>query len=417
MISVNRITALLAALCLSCLAAGAQQVDTSSFNALEYSMQKRWRPANREWRNDQFKDNLTLRFGGGVEQLLERSTSSYSLGPLFRGSVGKDLNATNNLFAGASAGMFRRNKDGVKVFRGGVELGHSYDFTTYYLGYDPDRSWAVRTVEAVGMNLSYASGNYGFSFSARLGLMLSAVLSRDCEIFFQPDVAFYTDGIDCSKASNWQRFDMGYGFSTGLMWHLNRFRAETPQEETFGKWFVENSYILFSGGCNFQISSLTLNHPGLFPSARETVQLTYGRLVEGPVGVEFSLFYSRDVWKQFSDLRNKFCYYAGLRPQVAFDPLWWAGIEWFSMPLLAGPEIGFIIKQDDGYSVRRAYMGLSLALRPDFLVNRHLSLFLEPRFSMVPYTFSPRTNSTLVTGSRNYYDMLLSLSLGMRIPF
>ena len=201
------------------------------------------------------------------------------------------------------------------------------------------------------------------------------------------------------------------------MWHLNRFRAETPQEETFGEWFLENSYVLFSGGCNFQISSLTLNRPGLFPSAREAVQLTYGRLVEGPVGVELSLFYSRDVWKQFSDLRNKFCYYAGLRPQVAFDPLWWAGIEWFSMPLLAGPEIGFIIKQDDGYSVRRAYMGLSLALRPDFLVNRHLSLFLEPRFSMVPYTFSPRTNSTLVTGSRNYYDMLLSLSLGMRIPF
>ena len=111
------------------------------------------------------------------------------------------------------------------------------------------------------------------------------------------------------------------------------------------------------------------------------------------------------------------CYYVGFRPQVAFDPLWWAGIDWFSMPLVLGPEVGLMAKIDDGYSVIRSYMGLSVALRPDFLVHRHLSLFLEPRFSMVPYTWTPRTNSTLVTGSRNYYDMLLSLSVGVRVPF
>ena len=64
-----------AALCLFCSFAQAQEVDTTGFNALEYSMQKRWRPSNSEFRGDRFSDNLTLSLGGGVEQLLERSTA------------------------------------------------------------------------------------------------------------------------------------------------------------------------------------------------------------------------------------------------------------------------------------------------------------------------------------------------------
>ena len=406
-----------AALCLFCSFAQAQEVDTTGFNALEYSMQKRWRPSNSEFRGDRFSDNLTLSLGGGVEQLLERSTSSYSLGPLFRASLGKDLNITNNLFVGVSAGMFRRNRDGAKVLRGGLELGHSFDIASYFWGYDPDRKLGLGTVEALGINLSRASGQYRFSASVSLGLRLKAMVAKDFEFFFQPDVSFYTDGIDCSSAANWQKFDFGYGFSFGALLHLNRYRAVPFQVRNPTEWLIDGGYFLFSGGCNFQISSLTLDRPGLFPSARETVQLTYGRVVEGPLAVELAFFYSRDVWKQFSEGRNMPCYYVGFRPQMAFDPLWWAGIDWFSMPLVLGPEVGLMAKIDDGYSVIRSYMGLSVALRPDFLVHRHLSLFLEPRFSMVPYTWTPRTNSTLVTGSRNYYDMLLSLSLGMRVPF
>ena len=415
----NRILTIIASICatLACPVCGAQQLDTSSFNALEYSMQKRWRPSNSEFRNTRFSDNLSLRLDAGVEQLLERSTSTYSFGPLLRASIGKDLNENNNLFLGASAGMFRRNRDGVKVYRAGVELGHSYDLTSYFLGYDPDRKLGISTVEAIGVNVSRASGQYSLSASARVGLCLRAMVAKDFEFFFQPDVAFYSDGIDCSNAANWQKFDFGYGFTFGAILHLNRYRTVPFQVRNPTEWLIDGGYFLFSGGCNFQISVLTMESVGLFPSARETVQLTYGRKVEGPVAVELALFYSRDVWKQFSEGRNMPCFYIGLRPQVAFDPLWWAGIDWFSMPLVLGPEIGLMYKRDDGYSVTRSYMGLSVALRPDFLVHRHLSLFLEPRFSMVPYTWTPRTNSTLVTGNRNYYDMLLSLSAGMRVPF
>ncbi len=93
----------------------------------------------------------------------------------------------------------------------------------------------------------------------------------------------------------------------------------------------------------------------------------------------------------------------------------WLKEDWFAMPVLAGPEIGLMYKKDDGYAVKRVYMGLSVALRPDFRLHRRLALFLEPRLSIVPYTFPPHSNNSLMTGSRNWYDLLLSISAGMRI--
>ncbi|MGN0191148.1 MAG: hypothetical protein ACI39U_05780, partial [Candidatus Cryptobacteroides sp.] len=260
--AVSRLVMALVLSCLSC-AAYAQDVDTTDFNALKYTLQKRWRPRNAPFVNGKFSDNLSLRLDAGTEQLLKRSTSDYSLGPIFRLSLGKDVNCLNNVFAGASAGMFRRNSDGVKVFRGGLELGHSFDIASCLWGYDPDRKYGIRTVEAVGVNLSRASGKYSFSASARVGLSLSATIARDFEVFFQPDVTFYTDGIDCSTASNWQKFDFCYGFSIGTLWHFNRYRENPVTDRTFGEWFTEDAWVFFSGGSNFQISQLVLARPGL----------------------------------------------------------------------------------------------------------------------------------------------------------
>lgn len=413
----NRLLLASLVLCAAAFSSRAQEEysDTTGFNALEYTMQKRWRPGNADFVNGKFSDNMSLKLDGGTEQLLERSSSSYSFGPLFRATVGKGLDRFNTIYAGASAGLFRRNADGVKVFRGGVELGHSFDFSSYFWGYDPNRVLWLRSMESVGLNLSRAAGDYRLSATVRAGLTVSAQIAEDAEIFYQPEIAFYTDGIDCSPTGNWRKFDFGYGFEVGMIFHFNRFRSHSPFPSSFGEWFASDAYVMMSGGCGFQISDATIDAPGLFPSAREAVQLAYGKNVKGPLAVEFSLFYSRDVWKQFSGGRNKYCYYGGVRPQIVFDTMYWLKEDWFAMPVMAGPEIGLMYKKDDGYAVKRVYMGLSVALRPDFRLHRRLALFLEPRLSIVPYTFPPHSNNSLMTGSRNWYDLLVNLSFGFRI--
>ena len=58
-------------------AQSAQEIDTTSFNALEYSMQKRYRPQNEAFVSNTFMDNTFIRggldFGGNVQILVHNS--------------------------------------------------------------------------------------------------------------------------------------------------------------------------------------------------------------------------------------------------------------------------------------------------------------------------------------------------------
>lgn len=59
----------------------AQEIDTTSFNALEYSMQKRYRPQNEAFVANTFMDNTFIRGGVGTCGLFHNSISGYSSGP------------------------------------------------------------------------------------------------------------------------------------------------------------------------------------------------------------------------------------------------------------------------------------------------------------------------------------------------
>ena len=66
----NRIIFAAMALFLLPLAMSAQEIDTTSFNALEYSMQKRYRPQNEAFVANTFMDNTFIRGGVGTLSLI-----------------------------------------------------------------------------------------------------------------------------------------------------------------------------------------------------------------------------------------------------------------------------------------------------------------------------------------------------------
>ena len=66
--------------------------------------------------------------------------------------------------------------------------------------------------------------------------------------------------------------------------------------------------------------------------------------------------------------------------------------RWFSLPVMAGPEIGYMNKQDYAdNNLNRYYLGLTAGAQMRFLVAKHLEMFLEPKFSMVPYSIASDT--------------------------
>ena len=112
------------------------------------------------------------------------------------------------------------------------------------------------------------------------------------------------------------------------------------------------------------------------------------------------------------------CYYGGVRGELMFDTIYWRkhGRQIFSMPLLLGPEAGLIWKTDDGYVIRRLYLGLSAGIQFRFNLASHFGLFIEPRMSVVPYSWKSRSGNVLVKSFSTWYDTLFSLQMGVNIP-
>lgn len=395
----------------------AQEPDTLSFNALEYSMQKRYRPGNAGFVSGKFTDNTFLSVKAGGWSLFKNPVSGYSQGPVAGASFGKLLNVCNGLSAGLSGGALRRNADGVRVWNVCGEVAHSFDLTSYFHGYDPSRVLRLSTYEGAALEILRASGSFGLGVRLFAGLEFSAQVARDFDVFFRPSLLLGSDGLD--RLSSPARCHGGYSLDFGVTTYFNRFRApDDGGRESFASWFTRDAFISASAGAQFQASDLVSETVGFIPSARESLNLSYGRLLTGPLSARLSAFYGRDIWKGFSDGRQKNCFYGGARGELMFDPMFWykTGRGVFSMPFLFGPEAGLMLKPDDGYSIRRLYLGFTGGVQFRFNIARHLGLFLEPRVSIVPYSWKSRGGNVLVTTLANWYDTLYSLQAGVSIP-
>ena len=82
--------------------------------------------------------------------------------------------------------------------------------------------------------------------------------------------------------------------------------------------------------------------------------------------------------------------------------------------VLAGPEVGLFSKRDFDFRFGGYYVGLTAGLHADCRLGKRLSLFAEPRFSLIPYS-APNDDSTSTYASRNYYDALLNFNIGIEV--
>lgn len=385
------------------------------FNALEYRMQKRYRPKDETFVGGKFGDNLYLKFSLGAAQLAPRSYSSFSWGASAGVEIGKSLDRYNSLAIGVNGGIFRRNADGNRVYRGSLEVLHQFDISAYVGGYRTSRMLSVSTLEAIGLDLSRCSGGWHPAGHIRLGFDFNFLMARNFLLFLEPSVSLYTDGVDGHRSTNWQKYDFGYGFLSGLIARLPSGGAPytlptSPRSRGLS--------LDFSGGFSFQASDLVASTVGILPSSREAVSLAIGIPVEGPLSVRMSLFYSRDIWKRLGGIENKTAIYGGLRGELMFNPMYYSKQSkgFFSLPLLLGPEYGILLKKDQGYNLRKAYLGLSAGFQLRFRVAPRLSLYLEPHLSIVPYNYRKSLSESISNATANYFDTLYSFCLGFSIP-
>ena len=118
------------------------------------------------------------------------------------------------------------------------------------------------------------------------------------------------------------------------------------------------------------------------------------------------------------------CNYFALRAEGIWDVLSFARHimykgentrhKFLSASVVFGPEIGYMYKKDRNDVVKSFYMGVSTGAQVKFRLTPMLSLYAEPRFSIVPYSAKAPLGETN-NNYRNYYDGVMNFNAGIEI--
>ena len=69
-------------------------------------------------------------------------------------------------------------------------------------------------------------------------------------------------------------------------------------------------------------------------------------------------------------------------------------------------------KSDEKEAVNAMYFGLSAGAQAKFRITKRFAMFVEPRFSLVPYT-APADDRQTTNSHENYFDGLINVNAGI----
>lgn len=395
------------------------------FNAMNYSMQKRNRPKGQPFVSDRFSDNSYMMLGAGVKTLYPRAGYHYSLGQMMTLGYGKWLNAYNALEFKVIGSTFTRKENNGRFLTGEAYFSHKFNFIGYLGGYNPKRPFEITTVEGLGYNISYFNESLTHAFGAHLGLNFEFAFSEHMDLYIEPLATFYTDAVDHSGDLNWHKYDLGFSASVGLNFKFDssrriRILIEKDEAAKAGKSRAEGLFVTLMTGGQFQNSELVHQNVGLISSIGQHTGLSVGRWFNRIFALRGTAFFSNNKW----NIHDEIVYparYMGMRAEAMVDLI---GLfskkenRWFSLPVMAGPEIGFMNKMDyNDNNLNRYYIGVAAGMQVRFLIAKHLDMFLEPKFSLVPYSIASDTYIDNTKKTTDYFDGLVSLSFGLGYKF
>lgn len=400
-------------------------IARGGFNAMNYSMQKRNRAKGQPFAANRFSDNSYIIAGTGLRILYPRANYHYSIGKSITLGYGKWFNAYNSVKLTLNGSRFNRKEDNAQFTTGEFYASHMFNFISYLGGYDPQRAFEMSTVEGIGYNLSILDGKAAHVFGAHIGLNLEFAFSNHLDFYIEPLATFYTDGIDHSGHLNWHKYDLGFSASIGLQYKFDsnrkiRILIEKDAAAKEGRSHADGIFITIMTGGQFQNSSIVHEDLGVLNSIGQHTALSVGKWFGRAFAMRGTAFFSNDKWNAYNEIIYP-ARYMGLRAEAMLDLI---GLftrkkdRWFSLPVIAGPEIGYMNKQDYAdNNLNRYYLGITAGMQVRFTIAKHLEMFLEPKFSMVPYSIASDTYIDDTKKSTDYFDGLVSLSFGLGYKF
>lgn len=383
-------------------------------NALEYSMQKRYRPEYKKFANKRFADNLYIGLWGGLNGLFSRASYEMSGGSEVGISATKFFSPYNAVRLSGVMNNGKRKLDNESWSSYGLLGDHLFNITTYADGFNPGRLLELSTVEGIGVHRSSLGGEKATALDVHMGLQLKMHTGTRLDFFFEPRVSLFTDNIDLSGDENWHGYDVGYSAYLGMNYRL----GSSYRVDDFEEPFMENTFVSISQGVQVQNSALA-REVGLLKAIGPSVSVSVGKWLLDYFGLRLSAFGAYDSWK-LDHKRNmdKLAAYGGGRLEAMVNPYAFfskdvRSVKWGVIPMI-GVEAGMMKKQDNEEMISKTYAALTAGVQFKYYVDKNFALFLEPRFSSVPYSFTEK-NFIGKVEETSFSDALWSLSMGVEV--
>lgn len=387
------------------------------FNALRYSMQKRYQPKGMEFVNKKFLDNFFINFWGGYNRIIPQGGMSLSGGPEIGLSASKYFSPKNGVRLYGTWQSANRQSDNEKWVNYSVGVDHLFNLSAAFGGYNPYRMLELSTVEGFGVHHATLAGQKKNAWDLHLGLQMKLSTGTRLDVFLEPGFSFYADGIDISGVNNWHKYDIGFNGRIGMNYRLGTF---TPRGSTEAgdENFLDNTFISAAMGLQAQNSSLA-REQGLLSSTGPVFNVAVGKWFLDLFGFRLSAFGSYDVWKtNKKSAIDRMTLYAGGRGEVMLNPFAFfkkdvRSMKWGIIPMF-GVELGMLKKQDEKELISKSYTGVSGGIQFKYYPVENMAFFIEPRLSFAPYSFTEKTISGKVN-EYSFVDKLMNVSVGIEL--
>jgi len=382
-----------------------------------YEMQKRYTPINQPFIKDggPFANSYATIIGSGYRQF----ASNYSNGPYLTAGLGKWFTMWHGARVALGTGYFYDNYKPEKVRMVDLRASYLFNLTGYVDGYDPDRLIEFYPVAGLGLSFNKTPGSkITAGPSAHLGVEFNMHIFSGIDLVVEPLFEVQSDSRKLVRMDVWRKFLFAFHNGVGVRMNLDKRQwGMDPGED----WF-------FTSSVGVQRQNSELGHAIRFKKAiGPSMMIGAGRYYTDVLSYRLSLGTSWHNWKEIvegetdiygnllepglfrsSHILGRFEAIVNILPLVVdFLPFEYP----LSASVILGPEAGVLVKRDPYHEdIIYPYVGLTGGLQLKCRVWKGLSVFMEPRASYVPYSAYAFSTSTT---NRNYYDAVMSLSLGL----
>lgn len=359
--------------------------------------------------------------GMTMPQQLNRPTSRRP-GFIIGAAVGRQLSSLSGVRLGLDFNNAATRSSDNKIDRYtfmSLSLDYMFDISNWVIGYDPERKFGTEVFGGPVVTRCFDPGKTYVGLEG--GVRPYWRLGGQFDVFAEPKLRVYTKRYMNTPGGKGTPLQLS--FALGTSYRFNPSYRKSLTESGFGDGTIwGNTFI--SGGVGFQALVGSSRSMDALASAGPTMSISVGKWLLPFWGLRFSGFAGISSWGQamseYGTLSDKRTMQGGIRVESMFDILsfWKYDKErrWGIVPML-GLELGKVRRQSEKIRVSAAgaaYAGITAGLQCKYYVSDAMALFIEPRFSRVPYSYRDINVEDNYIGPRtSAADNVMSVQIGL----